>query len=403
MLERVCMQSLSHVSDDDLIEGLRALVGAHRRTTAEIVAHLAEMDARRLYAEKGYSSLFAYCVQELSFSEDEACRRIEAARLMRRFPVIHGLLERGTLSLTVLGLLKPHLTDENHEKLLAGVSGANVRRAKEWLARRFPQPDVASTIRKLPERNAPAPSTMISIQGHTSTQMRGSNRDADGSAAPVGDELPDDTNATDAPALGLHLPHDAKLAQSSESGSPPASTRITQGRAGAPPQQQRAVRIEPLSRDRFVVRLTADRSLKDKLELARDLMLHRNPSGDLAVVIERGLDLLIAEIEKTKFGQSARPQKKHRNSRRGHVGAATRREVTARDGIQCSFVAPDGQRCESRAFLEFDHMKPVGCGGGSETDNVRILCRAHNLLAARQVYGAAYVNDAASKARVLPP
>jgi hypothetical protein len=52
----------------------------------------------------------------------------------------------------VVVLLKPHLTQDNHVELLASVSGSNVRRAKEWIAARFPQPDVPSSIRKHPER-----------------------------------------------------------------------------------------------------------------------------------------------------------------------------------------------------------------------------------------------------------
>lgn len=120
---------------------------------------------------------------------------------------------------------------------------------------------------------------------------------------------------------------------------------------------------------------------------------------DLAVIIERGLDLLIADIKRTKFAQSARPQKKRRKSRGRYVDAGTRREVTARDEMQCSFIALDGKRCESRAFLEFDHRRPVGRGGGSEAYNVRILCRAHNMLAAREVYGSESMNQAVSEAR----
>src|ERR1051326_4657620 len=144
----------STLSDDALFHELHVLVASHRRTTAALVEHLGEVDARRLHGEKGFSSLFAYCVDELRFSEDEACRRIEAARLGRRFPAVLQLLDTGVISLTVLGLLKPHLTEENQNELLAGVSGASVRRAKEWLAARFPQPDVPSTIRKQPAPNS---------------------------------------------------------------------------------------------------------------------------------------------------------------------------------------------------------------------------------------------------------
>src|SRR6185436_12078878 len=111
---------------------------------------LGEVDERRLYAERGFPSLFAYCVEELRFSEDEACRRIETARLVRRFPEILPFIERGALSLTVLAALKPHLTSENAEELLSGVAGFSVRKAREWLAARFPAPDLPESIRKLP-------------------------------------------------------------------------------------------------------------------------------------------------------------------------------------------------------------------------------------------------------------
>src|SRR5882672_603753 len=127
------MQRLSTVADDALLGRLHVLVGSHRRVTADLIAHLSEVDVRRLHVSKGFSSLFGYCVECLGFSEDEACRRIEAARLAHKFPEIFSRLEGGSVSPTVLGLLKHHLTAENHRELLAGVSGSSVGQAKEWL------------------------------------------------------------------------------------------------------------------------------------------------------------------------------------------------------------------------------------------------------------------------------
>jgi hypothetical protein len=104
------MPGLTSLSDAALLQGLHVIVGSHRRVTVELILHLGEVDARRLHVEKGFPSLFSYCVELLRFSEDEACRRIEASRLARLFPAAYPLLESGALSLTVLGLLKPHLT-----------------------------------------------------------------------------------------------------------------------------------------------------------------------------------------------------------------------------------------------------------------------------------------------------
>ncbi len=143
--------SLGKLTDGALLSELHRVTRAHRGLTAELVAHLAEMEARKLHLREACSSLFAYCTERLGFSEDEACRRIEAARLARRFPCIYDRLETGRVSLSVLGRLKSVLTEENAQELLDAVSGKSVRDAERVLAARFPKPDVADSIRKLPD------------------------------------------------------------------------------------------------------------------------------------------------------------------------------------------------------------------------------------------------------------
>ena len=78
---------------------------------------------------------------------------------------------------------------------------------------------------------------------------------------------------------------------------------------------------------------------------------------------------------------------------------SVRREVVTRDGWLCSFVGDDGRRCDARAFLEFDHEIPKGCGGGSHSGNLRLLCRVHNRCEAERVYGRAHIAQAISEAR----
>ncbi|HET8646761.1 MAG TPA: hypothetical protein VFO85_14800, partial [Vicinamibacteria bacterium] len=73
------------LSDEQLLDRLPLLARDERRTAADLVAHLAELDARpALYAREGYGSLFGYCTGALHLSEDAACSRIEAARASRR-------------------------------------------------------------------------------------------------------------------------------------------------------------------------------------------------------------------------------------------------------------------------------------------------------------------------------
>src|SRR5215471_19885318 len=147
---------LEHLSNQELTEGLERVATDVRRSTAELIAYLGEVEERRLHLLAACGSMFEFCVERLGFSEDEACRRIEAARLARRFPALFSPLAEGKLSLSAIALLKPHLDGGNLEELLAGVSGKSVRKAKEFLAARFPREDVPSSVRKLPER-APSP------------------------------------------------------------------------------------------------------------------------------------------------------------------------------------------------------------------------------------------------------
>jgi hypothetical protein len=91
----------------------------HQRTaSARCVAHLAEIDDRRLYLGAGYSSLFSYCTEVLHLSEAEAYNRIEAARAARKFPAILDMLGDGSLNLTTVRLLAPHLSGDNQWELL---------------------------------------------------------------------------------------------------------------------------------------------------------------------------------------------------------------------------------------------------------------------------------------------
>ena len=102
MVERIMSRELSLVSvpDDELLERLSTLVDRHRRCEAELVAHLAEVDARKLYLGKACSSMFRYCVEALHLSEHEAYLRIACARASRRFPVLLDMLADGATSVS---------------------------------------------------------------------------------------------------------------------------------------------------------------------------------------------------------------------------------------------------------------------------------------------------------------
>src|SRR5688572_21203747 len=118
------------MSDEELLAGLMGVLGSSRKLAALLVAHLGEVEERRLHLLAGFGSLFAYCTDRLGMSEDEAYRRIEVARLARCFPRLLELIAAGRVSLSVAALLKGHLTEVNHVALQDAVAGTTAKRAR---------------------------------------------------------------------------------------------------------------------------------------------------------------------------------------------------------------------------------------------------------------------------------
>src|SRR6187431_3012704 len=103
---------LVELENSELLAGLAELVQQSNVLTAQLLAHLVELEERMLHLELGFSSLFAYCVEALRMSEGSAGRRVTAARVCRRFPVAFERIARGDLHLRAVCALAPYLTHE---------------------------------------------------------------------------------------------------------------------------------------------------------------------------------------------------------------------------------------------------------------------------------------------------
>ena len=325
---------LSHRSDHELLSDVTKLIGSHREITAKLVVYLGEIEERRLHLKAGFPSMFAYCVKQLGLGETEAFRRIVAARLGRRFPVVYSLLASGGIHLTTLELLRERLTEANHRELLEAVTGKSKREIEVILASLFPRPDAPSRIHMLPEH-------------------------------------PSDLTCQPSRAATFEL----KPSESNQD------------------QRSQRARIEPLSTERYRVQFTASAELREKLELCRDLMSHANPSRDIGVVIERAVEVLLGDIQRKRLARTKRAERPRLSdaTKTARISNATRRRVFERDGLQCTYVSPEGRCCEARAFLELDHAEPRALGGSDDAKNLRVRCRAHNQLWSEQAFGREHV------------
>jgi hypothetical protein len=158
------LSPVAQLSNDHLIARVKHLARREREVRATLIAHLVELDARRLYLAEGCASLFTYCVRVLHLSEHAAYERIQAARASRKFPVILEMFRVGSVNLSTVCLLAPHLTPENYREVLDMARHRTKRQVEELVARLRPQPPVPDMIRKLPARvpemtHTPTPSS----------------------------------------------------------------------------------------------------------------------------------------------------------------------------------------------------------------------------------------------------
>ncbi len=178
---------------------------------------------------------------------------------------------------------------------IAEASGKTKRQVQELLARRFPRPDVASTIRRLPSPRARAP-------------------------------LPN-----------LALPHS-----------------VPQPEGNAPNDASN----EPRSRAQVV-----------------------------------------SSAQAASKSRAARKSRAFRAGVRAHVRNGVVRQIALRDGLRCTFVGSDGQRCAATRFTQIHHEEPWARGGSEKLDNLRILCAAHNRLLAEREFGRELIAKRIAKSR----
>ena len=347
---------LTHLADHVLLCDLREIIVRDRRTTVDMLAHIAEVDTRRLYLPAAYPSMHTHCVGELRLSEDAAFKRSRAARAALQFPGIYPAVADGSLSLSAIVMLAPHSTNATASDLLSAAVNKPRSELELLLAHRFPQPDVATQIRRVELAAIAGPPEPAPVRALSCQLAPGPV-----SFSPI----------EHAPA------HTATAAD------------VTEVRAVAPGSPR--AKVTPLSPQRFALQVTITQATHDKLSRAQELLSHALPSGDVAQVLDRALDSLIYGLEKRKYAAAERPRSRRSHADRRSIPAEVKRAVRERDGEQCTFVSDSGHHCSERRFLELDHVDPVARGGRSTVAGLRLRCRAHNQHAAERAFGKGFM------------
>ncbi|HVP15618.1 MAG TPA: hypothetical protein VMS88_08730, partial [Terriglobales bacterium] len=147
--------------------------------------------------------------------------------------------------------------------------------------------------------------------------------------------------------------------------------------------------------------VTIGKEAHEALQYAQALLGHRIPSGDLAAVLERLIQLGVRQLERKKFAAADCPRSAHPDPTTSirYIPAEVKRAVWERDGGQCSFVSMNGHRCPARTRLEFDHIEEAARGGPASLENVRLRCRAHNQYGAERSFGSGFMRRKREEAR----
>ena len=359
------MSGLKGLSSDQLLARLLELVHRGRELEAELIEHLAEVDARRLYLREGCSSMFAYCVQVLRFAEAVAYKRIAAMRAARRHPEVLIALRNGELHLTAVSLLAPQLAAENVSELLATARHRTADEIRRMLADRQPKPDVASLLRRRPISSLRSAERVGRSATKVEIQQTALEKESGLPATP-----PDLSTRPSAPA-------------------PTQTTNVSAATASFSRSP------EPLGGDRYLIRFTADLEFHAQIQELKALMRHQIPDGDVGKILAKAVVVLLKQRRAQKFGEcsaprvsrTARTTRSVSSSPLRQIPAAIRRAVSKRDGERCTFVSASGRRCGSRDFLEFHHRRPWARHRSHAIDGITLRCRAHNQYEAERDFG----------------
>jgi hypothetical protein len=431
--------SLAKLSEQKLLDHFASLVARDRRTTAELLVAIAEIDERKLWAARACSSMFTFCMERFHMSEQVTVKRIWAARMARRFPVILGMVARGELHLGAIHLLAKHLTAENHARVHERARHRSCREVERLVAELAPRPDVPSRIRALPGAQGAGRAVEADSNGRGSSNWPSTAALAGGGSAAAAfefrassHEVSANTSSTDA--------GNQNAREHSDSTGHVSSLRMpgTSGSRTAPKP------IVPLSPRRYKIEITVDEDTHDKLRSLQDLLARSDTGRDPAAIISRAIEELLVRTlgRKAAYTDRARPAKPENHStaatprtstmptksampaslatqacaeprdpmpasdvaaasrRRSSrvIPAAVRREVWRRDAGRCCYVDARGRRCRETSNVEFHHKAPFALGGLSTTANIELRCAAHNQFQADLDFGRAFMDARRGKA-----
>ncbi len=360
---------------------LKSAVYGETLCMLRVLELIAKVDKTREFLRHGHSSLYDYLTVGLKYSEGAAIRRIRAARMLGKDRRIKKLFEQRKVSLCTLSLIL------NQPELLDEIIGRSKREVEELIALKKGN---ASQAR---ERIVPILVAVPAKKQHT--------------------EIPTATSSTTPSSSNIHC----EDLRSQTERQPVVHSLLAKDESNLLASSTTPIQPETILEERYRVTFSYNKETKDSVERARHLLSHKYPDGaSIEELFVAGLSALIKDEEKRKnkivnnisknstaTSNSITPRnceklrsKTERRSNlpaittsnnsttnRRYIPAAIKREVYKRDKGTCSYRHLDGETCGSSWQVEVDHITPLALGGKTESANLRLLCRNHNQMVAK--------------------
>lgn len=154
--------NLRHLGDDELLFETKKLAREEWGILTKLLWHIKEVERRRLFSKLKLKSINVYVENELGYSNDEAWRRVAAARVLQEVPEIEHKINSGKLNLTNIGLARALFQKEKREanhtfsksqkiEILDQISGKTTREAAKivWSHSTLPVPEFRERVRVL--------------------------------------------------------------------------------------------------------------------------------------------------------------------------------------------------------------------------------------------------------------
>ena len=358
-------------------------VQSFRAGTVRFLKILIHFDRETLYAEKGYSSLFALLTERYGFSEGAAMRRINCCRAAQIYPPCLDHLADGSINVSTLSAIYRVMTAENGEALIKKVKGQStdqVRAIVDALKNVTKQAEPLPLFASLSENSAPVlDNNPANIVAQSSAFALAQSVSPVNVIRDTADSLVAVTQCSEPSTVDFsHLsPAETNpaniIAQSLVAVTPPTKTPLPTS------EQIEALTPATVAEPAKVIRFTGE-----------NLLLYRKAEQRFGHLREEHLINRVFTVA-LRSNLPRTSQKRAYNTATRYIPNHIRQEVLERDGHRCTFVSAEGHRCSEQCGLQLDHFVPFSQGGASTVENLRAMCPAHNQLLAERALGKGFM------------